>query len=733
MKIEFEVKKINYRDNETRFTILRAKIVKSEEKLPKELIIKGIFPLIFQGDTVACTGDYLIDNVYGYYINLTSVPETILPVTEKGLTDFIAKRVNRLGVAKAKEIVKTFGVNTLDIIKEDYTKLTVIKGITTKKAKTIYESVIQAENFSKLLLLIQSFGLSTTIANKIYDIFGENSISRLKSNPYSICLKQDDLNKIDFKYAEIIAEKLDIKANDIRRIKAGILDYIDHKAIYNGDLCVKKSDILIGLESYLNTFNVFSTKLSEEEIETALEGLKEELHIVEETNCLGIKFIYLKVWNVIENGIVKSLKTLIKTPRNIKNIDKVDDFLLDFNKKGLVLDKKQEDAVYMALTNNISILTGLPGTGKTQTTSAIVKCIKYIYPKAKITLLAPTGKASNRMTELIGEKASTIHRGLKLHCFDVNAEIEPLNSDFVIIDESSMIDAYIFYKLIQAIEVGTKVLLIGDVNQLPSVGAGLILRDLIDSNVISTTKLTKIFRQAETSDIVLKSHQIVNGNADISLTTNKCSNFIFWKEEDVIKANKKVLASVDRLIDGYGYNISDICILTPMRKGALGTEELNVILQEKLNPPATNKMEYKNFRVGDRVLQTENNYELDVFNGDIGTISDIFYEIDDGIEQITFKIDFMGKEITYKKQNISQLELAYAMTIHKSQGSEFKAVIMPIHTICKVLLSRNLLYTGITRAKEKLIVIGQEEAIRYAINNNEIIERQSLLLEKISK
>lgn len=744
--IVFRVKKINYRKQMNKYSIIKAVILKESLglKLSKEVTVKGNFPVIFEGDEFEAEAIYLLDDIYGYYFQLKGLPKLITPENEKSLAEFIKNRVNRLGIKKANAIVENFGLDSIRIIREEYNALTSIKGITEKTAKRIHNEMMAHESFENLLVFIQSMGIESRIAVSIYDKYGDISISRIRHNPYCICNDNISSN-IDFKYAEKIAFNLNKSPLSIERVKSGILEYIEFRANSFGDLCVYKEMVYDDLNKFLNRFGFFNDiVIPKDIIDKALKELKTESKIVFEEDYNGQVYIYKKLWNIIENKIVGDLKNVLTEfiPPFCRK-EEIDDFIKDYEHKYFILDEKQKKAVYMALLNGISILTGSPGTGKTQTTNTIVQCIKSIKPNARILLLAPTGKASNRMTELTNMEASTIHRGLKLHCFNPGMSVEPLFADFIVIDESSMIDAYIFHKLLSSIENGTRILFVGDVEQLPSVGAGLILRDMIESLVIPTTKLTKIFRQAEGSYIVKNAHKMIEGKTTkdidgLDISNKSESNFIYWDDKNTLTIKNKIMRSIDRLTNFYKYKSSDICILTPMRIGDLGTNELNSLLQEKLNPPNYKKDEFEvspliKFRLGDKVMQTKNNYDLDVFNGDVGIISDIYSEIENGIEVSMIDVNYNGRTVTYEEIQFEELELAYAMTVHKSQGSEFKAVIMPIHMSQKKLLNRNLVYTGITRAKEIIIVIGDNEALDYAVEHVEICNRISRLKEKIKK
>lgn len=742
-EITFKIKTIMFKNNDTNYTIIKGLILKnntSNNNINNEMTIKGYFPIIYKGDTFSGIGEVLLDKTRGYYIELTDIPNIIIPENKKSLADFISKRVKGLTPKKGLEIVEILGLQTLSIIKRDYTMLMKIDGINEKKAKKIHEQLIKHESFEQFALFLQGLGagIQIKLAVKIYDRYEEDSISIIKTNPYCITFDYD----IKFGEADKIAVALDLKGDNENRLTAGILDYISHRAVNRGDLCVYQESILNELNDHLNAYGCFkNTNYSKDEILVAINNLALKKSITIETYKSEI-YVYKNSNHKIGNNIVKNLKNILNndiTPFCLKK--QIDLFINDYESKYFELDIKQKEAVHMALLNNISILTGGPGTGKTQTTNTIVKCIQHINPIATIMLLAPTGKASNRITELTNMEASTIHRGIKLTPFNKNDILEEITADFIIVDESSMIDAYIFEKLTSVIGEDTRVLFVGDVEQLPSVGAGLILKNLIDSERIATTKLNKIFRQAESSKIVTNAHKIIKGlttkdTNGIDINNTIGSDFVFWKENEILKIRNNIFSSIDKLMSNYSMDFKDICILSPMRKGGLGINELNRLLQDRYNKSAPTKTEYINnksniFRAGDRVMQNKNNYELQVYNGDVGIITGIYTEIENGVEEQKIKIEYPDKDVVYKENEFNELELAYAMTIHKSQGSEFPGVIIPIHSSQKNMLYRNLIYTGITRAKKMCILIGEEESFNIAINSIDNNNRISLLTEKI--
>ena len=739
-KIDFEIKKICFRDEKTKYTIVNTKIKDSDTPINKEeIIVKGFFPNLFPGDKFSAIGEIKIDNYSGEYISLLKVPELILPENKKSLIDFISKRVRGLSKKKTTEIVDLLGLNVLSIIEESHTPLLNIDKITEKKAISIRNQLICHRSFEDLSLFIQSLSLPLKYAESIYSTYKDDSLEILKSNPYSACYN----NTIPFKIADTIGAYLNYNGADEKRLMVGILDYLNYKKESNGDLYTDKKDIIDNLKDYLNVYGKITVdSIDEFKIEMIIKKLINKKSIVVEKGSKNEDLIYLSYDNFIEDRIVEKLTNIIeskKTPFCLK--EQIDEYVEIYEKKYFKLAKEQKEAIYMCLLNNISILTGGPGTGKTNTTSAIVKCIKHIKPSAEITLLAPTGRASQRISELTMLNASTIHRGLSIKPFSGNEEIEELNSDYIIVDESSMIDVYLFDKLISSVGEDTRILFVGDVNQLPSVGPGSIFKDLIDSNVIPITILTKIFRQAEKSTIVSNSHKIIKNLKTIDkngfdISNKKENNFKFWEETNILKIKEKIDKSIDKLINTYGYKFEEIMILSPMRKNDLGTKELNRFIQGKYNPQSTTKSEYEIdilncFREGDRVIQNVNNYDLNVFNGDIGYINKIYSIVEDGVEVSKMEVEFNSKVVVYDEKSFEELELAYAITTHKSQGSEFKVVLNPIHPIYQRMLNRSILYTGLTRAKEMFIMIGDIYTLNTAIETVSGINRNSLLKQKL--
>ena len=743
-KVKFRVKHINFRATNGNFAIVNALILNKPEedrRLSKQMTIKGDFNVLFKNDEFEGEVKYGFDEEYGPSLILQKLPSYVKPENEEALAKFIATRVPRLSAKKAFEIVSDYGLDTIDLIcrdKVDFSKYH-ISDIRANKIKVLLSHIVCFEN---LAIVIQELGYPLYYATKIYKEYGENSLFALRKNPYRLSTE----GILPFSVADNLGQKLKIAYNSEERIKGAIHGYLNYRIVSQGDICVYKSVLVCNLNKYLKQFGSFSEKLTRKEIRTVLNDEIEKGNLVCERDELLNSFIYEPFLSNVENIIIDKIITLIsdwKTP--FCKDYQIDLFIDEWEKKYGELDALQIQAIRNSLLNNISILTGNPGTGKTFTTNLIVKCILSIKKKAKICLLAPTGKASERITELTGLKASTIHRGLDINQFSDSSKIEPIDADFIIVDESSMIDAQLFARFLKAVGEETRVILVGDVEQLPPIGAGLVLKDLIDSKKIPTIKLTTIFRQAKDSDIIMNAHAMIKGldtknKHGFNIKTTDDSDFHFIKENNTIKIQDKVEKLIDGLLTN-GYHLNDICLLAPMKKGDIGTFELNERLQKKLNPNATdenavcyNLFETTKFYIGDRVIQTKNNYDLQVFNGYVGEIIEIFEGVDGrGCAETQIRVEYpqQNKTVVYPEKFIDELDLCYAMTIHKSQGSEFPVIIIPIHLSQKQMLNRNLLYTGLTRGKKEVFMIGQEEAINYGINHVEIFQRISRIKEKI--
>lgn len=731
--IRFEVKKIIYRNVKTGYTLANIKILEHPNniKVPTaEPIISGYFNAIHVKDEFKADGRWVDTGKNGYRFEIKT-SSLVFPETEKGMIEFIMRFAKGVGKVSAKKIVEEFKEETFDVILNSPSELLKIEGITEKKKDAIYESIGNHKSYEDVVLFLSPLGLTHLDILDIYTELGTATIRLITENPYILY----QFKNLSFKRIDELAKKLGFESNNPERIKVGILVFIEEQVKNRGDLFVYENYIIEGLEKYLYIHGAFGDNynISKDEIKLMLNSLILDRVLVSEIDRKGRKLIYLTFYKIIEDKIVEELRDMIKVESGmIATKEETNNHIKTYElHTGLKLARKQKEAIHMVMENRFSILSGGPGTGKTQTINAIISCFKANRPYAQISLAAPTGKAAKRMTELTGMEAQTIHRLIGLKGFGEEVELKEINADFLIIDESSMIDAYVFYSLLSVVPETTRILLVGDYQQLPSVGPGLILRDLIDSGEINTTILTEIFRQKEGSQIIDNSYKVINGDNNLSLDDRK-GDFYFIKETSVKKISDLIIGSINRLLKT-GYKMDEIQVLSPMNKGDLGVMELNRRIQETFNPQNKNKAEVeiggqRYFRVRDKVMQTENNYDLEVFNGEVGRIEWI-NKTTEGIEVL---VDFGDKDIIYTNDNLHELVLAYAITIHKSQGSEFDAVIMPIHESLSILLNRNVIYTGITRAKKRVVLIGDKSEFDKGIERTDNTIRNSQIKERIS-
>ena len=645
-----------------------------------------------------------------------------------------------MGPATARRIVERFGNDTLEVFKFYPKKLAEVKGISEDRAEEIAAEFNEKWGLWQIVEFLEKFGIGPSNSKKIYDKLGANAVEKIENNPYILV---DIAYGVDFFKIDKIAINLGIEINSFERIKAGI-KYALLLASYNGNTCVEEKVLINFVKDKLNA--------SEEYIEENLISLKASDEIVLESRDDETDWYYLKPLYTAEKNVAERIYMMNRS-KNVKHIDNFEKELAKQEKSlEIILSEKQREALKGVNENNVSIITGGPGTGKT----TIIKSLIDIYKskKKKVVLCAPTGRAAKKMSEATGEEAKTIHRLLEIGKIDddrlsnVDADFKPIDADVIVIDEMSMVDIFIMNYITKAIYLGTKLVLVGDSNQLPSVGAGSVLKDLIESNTIPTVNLDKIFRQAAKSDIIVNAHKVNNGEMFVDKKEREESNndFFYINEQNVEKIVSQIVSLSTGRLSKYGdYDFSkDIQVLTPTKKGALGTKELNRVLQENINPEKEGKKERKygdiTFREGDRVMQVKNNYDIfwdreidgfyetgtGVFNGEFGKIE----KIDNEEKQIKIEFDD-GKIAWYMFSELEQLELAYAITIHKSQGSEFNVVIMALPQAAPMLLTKNLLYTGITRAKKLLIIFGSGNVVKYMINNSDSKKRNTGLKYKL--
>lgn len=741
-KLSFQVQKILYRiDN---YAIIQANKFETsnqviKKKLGRNMRIKGYFNTIFEGDRFIGEVEILEDKNGEQYLHSKKFFELIKPEKNENLAKFITKRVRGLSLKKSKEIVMELGLDCMDKIMKDPSVLydNSIFKISKIKAENIAEQLQYCQRYEEVGIFVQSAGLPLYLANTLYEKYKDDTIDIIRENPYQICY--DGI--ISFKDADRLANECKILYNNKLRIQTGIYDYLLYMRDVYGCTCIYKNEkeykskknFYQLLNQYLKKNGTVKGLLTNDEIDSALDTLLADKKVVEEVDG-NKKYLYTMELHLIENSIAKNLNRIRNTPFKICERSDIDDYFKTY--QGFPLDPKQKDAIYNALTHPISILTGGPGTGKTATVNILVQVTEEIilnkkHRKAKIELLGPTGKAADRMQELTNRAASTIHRKLRLHPGSNFVDVE-LDADLIIIDESSMIDIYLMDKLLSAISSNTIIVFVGDINQLPSVGPGKVLDDMIASNKISTVTLTTIFRQSQNSTIVENAHHIINEeDTEHGFKLNK-GNFTFIAEDNPIELKTHV-GEIIELEKNYGNTLKDIITLTLMRDKDGGTAELNEYLQENYNP---NPIEYtfidKTFKVGDRVMQIRNNYDLNVFNGFVGTINSIYEE--NGEEFLTVDYDNQTSITEYSEKEVNELDLAYASTVHKSQGSEYPIVILIIHNCQSHMLTSKILYTALTRAKVRLYCIGQVDAINKAIhekNKNKNEYRLSRLAQKI--
>ena len=678
-----------------------------------------------EGERLSLRGGWITSPKYGRQFK-AAMCERSMPETESEISAYLGSGVIKgLGPAIAKKIVKQFGTEALDIIDNDCMQLTVIKGITSDKALYISNEYHKITGVNEVIKFLSEYNFGPAHAISVWSAFEHDSIKQIKTNPYILCTSGID---IDFRSVDRMAADLGFDAENSDRVRAGIV-YVLHENANAGHTCLPTEKLR---ESVCDNLGI-----ERRQFESCLDDCEEKDWVVRIT--LGKReFVYLPEYYLAETYIAKKLAFMLRTSAQYEK-DYSDEIRgVEFS-ENIQYEDLQRAAISACLTGSVFILTGGPGTGKTTTLNGVIKILKA--QKKRILLCAPTGRAAKRMSDLTGEPARTIHRLLEVD-FTAKGELKfkrnetnPLPADVVIADEMSMVDALLMCSLVRAIKPTSKFIMVGDSNQLPSVGAGNVLKDLIASHYIPSVELKEIFRQAAQSLIVTNAHRIVNG--EFPVLDDRQNDFFFMNkslESDI--AELVIQLAKQRLPDTYGFSpIDDIQVLCPTKMGMAGTKELNKQLQSALTPPSQNKAELKFFdvifRTGDKVMQTKNDYDVlwtknnekgsGIFNGDIGIIR----SVDRFSQNVT--IDFEGRVAIYTSEMLRRLEHAYAITIHKSQGSEYDAVIIPITAFTHNLLYRNLLYTGVTRAKKMIIVIGTKELVKTMVDNNRKMLRYSLL------
>ena len=738
--VEGYVERIVYRNNENGYTVL------SVSGDGDEVTCVGTFQYINEGEYIVMEGRFTTHASYGDQLSVEKY-EIKVPENEQAVVRYLGSgAVKGVGPALADRIVRRFKEDTFRIIEEEPERLAEVKGISKRMAIEIASQLEEKKDMRKAMIFLQQYGISMSLAVKIYNKYGQDMYTIIKENPYKLA---DDIAGVGFKVADEIAEKAGINRDSDFRIKSAI-QYVLSVAGANGHACIPTGE----LERMASELLV----LQDIDMEKYLMDMQLDKRIVikKKEDALGneVRMVYGSTYYYTELNIASMMSELnicdsIPKERILNKLSHIE------NTTCIELDELQRRAVIEAVNSGIMVITGGPGTGKTTTINTIIRMFEA--EGMEIMLAAPTGRAAKRMTEATGTPAQTIHRMLELNGvpdenntagmrFERN-EQNPLEADAVIIDEMSMVDMFLMHALLKAVAVGTRLILVGDVNQLPSVGPGNVLKDIIDSHMFNVVMLTKIFRQENQSDIVLNAHRI-NAGEPIKLDNNS-KDFLFVKRTDANQVIGATLTLVREKLPKYvGADVKEVQVLTPMRKGVLGVENLNVVLQQYINPKDDAKREYETssgiFREGDKIMQIKNNYQMEweirtnrgvviekgvgIFNGDTGVIK----TINNYMENLEVEFDD-GKYVTYSFKQLDELELAYAVTIHKSQGSEYPAVVLPLLTGPRLLMNRNLLYTAVTRAKKCVTVVGIPEAVSEMIENINEQKRYSGLADRLGE
>ena len=725
------VEHIIYRNADNGYTVLN--LVSGED----EITCVGIFSAIAEGENIEAQGEYTEHPTYGQQFKVTSFEEKA-PEDEEAIERYLGSgAIKGIGLAMAARIVRRFKEDTFRIIEEEPERLAEIKGISNRKAMEIASQVNEKRDLPQAMIFLQQYGITMNLAVKVYQAYGQDVYGIIRENPYRLA---DDIDGVGFRTADEIAARVGIRMDSDFRVRSGIL-YTLLQASGEGHTYLPETELTPRASKLLN---VTAEQVEKQYMDLAIERKIILKQMEDQTQIYAASFYYM------EANTATMLKRLnvsydvsdAEIEQQIRGIEK---------KSGMTLDEHQVTAVKEAVRNGLLVITGGPGTGKTTTINTIIRYFEL--EGLEIFLAAPTGRAAKRMSETTGFEARTVHRMLELNGGDEGSggferdESNPLEADVIIVDEMSMVDISLMYSLLKAISVGTRLILVGDVNQLPSVGPGSVLRDIIQSHACNVVMLTKIFRQASTSDIIVNAHKINHGEEVI--LDNKSMDFFFLKRYDADVIINVVLQLIKqklpKFVDATPY---DIQVLTPMRKGLLGVERLNGILQRYMNPPANDKVEKEYgstvFREGDKVMQTKNNYQLaweirtkfgltvdkglGIFNGDMGIIR----QINDFAEQMIIEFD-EGRMVEYPYKLLDELELAYAITIHKSQGSEYPAVVIPLLGGPMMLMNRNLLYTAVTRARKCVTLVGNEVTFQQMIQNTSQQKRYSGLCDRLKE
>ncbi len=716
--LEGTLERLTFQNEENGYTVARL-IPKGKSH---EVTVVGTLTGVNVGELLHLQGTWTSHPQYGrqFEVEFFSVH---YPATIEGLRKYLGSGlVHGVGPVTASRIVDHFGLQILEVIESEPHRLCEVSGIGTKRAKQISAAWEDQKLIKEIMMFLQGHGVSTSLAVKIFKQYGQSSISVVQTNPYRLAR---DVYGIGFRTADKIARQMGIALDAPERLQAGLLHTLS--MLSDEGHCFATRDQLLNEATRLLEVNRAAC-------EDQLEILIQQRDLFQEDTPEG-QAIYLPPFYLAERGVTSKIRRVQLTQHDRLGVFKTVEWNRAFEwldqQSPIQLTEQQKSAVQMALTEKVSVLTGGPGTGKSTITGSIIKLAQA--RKCSVLLAAPTGRAAKRLSEATGLEAKTIHRLLEFKPGAGNAfmrdKANPLDADLVIIDETSMVDLLLMNHLLNAIDQGSHLLLVGDVDQLPSVGPGNVLHDLISSGVIPVTRLETIFRQAEDSFIIVNAHRINQG--EMPTITQHGKDFFLFQEKDPQKAAEWVLDLVaQRIPKKFGFNSgTDIQVLSPMHRGSVGVAELNQRLQQTLNPAGTGKVEFQHgsrvFREGDRVMQIRNDYDRQVFNGDMGKIAQI------DLEESKVLIDFEGHLVTAEFSQMDEVVHAYAVSIHKSQGSEFPVVVIPLLVQHYMMLQRNLLYTAVTRARKMVVLVGSRQAIAMAVHNNRTTERNTRLAARL--
>jgi exodeoxyribonuclease V alpha subunit len=709
------IERLTFHNLENGFTVAQLK----QGNQPNLICLVGFMPGIQPGQSVRCYGEWKNHLIHGRQFDVSRF-EVEAPADLVGIRKYLGSGlIKGIGPKFAERIVDRFGLKTLDIIETHPEKLLEVPGLGAKKMELLKVCWEEQKSIRNVMIFLQSFGVSPAFAQKIFKSYGKHSIDKVKENPYRLAR---EIIGIGFKTADVLAQKMGIEPNSPQRLDAGI-EYVLSELASEGHVCYPVEELVKSVEEALSIESgLLTDRLNYLHKEEFIE-LKDLMEGHEKRPFAWLRKLYLS-----EIGIASELRRLQKGQSTLRPIDTERALTWVQEQLKIELAANQKEAIAQAVTGKIQIITGGPGTGKSTITNAILAISSKL--TGNILLAAPTGRAAKRMNEITGYKAKTIHSLLE---YDFKGggfkrkRDNPLECDLIIVDEASMIDTYLMYSLLKAIPNHARVVFVGDIHQLPSVGPGTVLKDIISSRTVPVTTLTEIFRQAAGSHIILNAHR-VNKGIFPQIYNGQDSDFFFIEQkesEEVLNTIIKLVAQ--RLPNRYGFNpIEGIQVLAPMKKGVIGTENLNQALQEILNPRENALVRGgQKFQVGDKVMQTRNDYNKEVFNGDIGYILDI----DPNDQQVL--IQFEEREIAYDYNDLDELVLAYAISVHKFQGSECPCVVMPVHTSHFMLLQRNLLYTGITRGKKLVVLVGTKQALSMAVRKDDVQKRHTSLQQTL--